>query len=139
MNIEAWDEKTLGVCDCCGNTTRYASGQIVDGDLSYGIYYIFWTEGKLNHYPNFDFILGPCGKGSSQNDRIQVSLVCLTDRETRDFSIINAGNRNECLPYKVAKSLNRDEVIGTKLADHVFSIVDTIWLQDKRIEFMHGN
>lgn len=137
MNIEIWDEEDLGTCDCCGNTTKYASGQIVDGDSSYGIYYVFWTEGKLEHYPNFDFVLGPCGEGSSADQRIQVSLICLTDRETRDFSVINSANRNNDLPYKVGKSFDRDEVIGTKLAEHVFSLVDTIWAQDKRLEFMH--
>ena len=137
FEIEKWDEEVLGVCDCCGNTTKYASGQILDGELSCGIYYVFWTDNKLEHYPNFDFILGSCGEGSTPEDRIRVSLVCLTDRDSRDFSLINAESRKIVLPYEAGKYLSRDEVVGTPLADYVFAIVDSIWEQDKRLDFMH--
>ena len=36
------------------------------------------------------------------------------------------------------RALGRDEVVGTQLADRVFSLVDSLWLTEPRIEGIRG-
>lgn len=90
--------------------------------------------GSPDRYTNIHLIIGPRGDGTHAGRRV---LVCLRFRPTPDggsLMVIDAGGRRSSDPPLFARSLHRDEVIGTPLAPQVFLLVDALWLTEPRIE-----
>jgi len=139
LAVKQVEQKIVGQCDCCGHSTQMAVGEVANQSELQCKYYFYWTEDKQDHYPSLDLVIGSWADNSSSNDRVLVSLVCLLDRDSRDFSFVSAKERPMASSDMFGEALERDQIVGTKLADQVAEIVDAIWSQDSRIKFMHNN
>lgn len=132
VQAECWNESG-GHCDCCGNQTRSISGGLSDGEGARAAYLVRWTVGQPQHTPDFDLIIGLWGDGTGPQDRVLVSL-SYHPRPGGGFFMVVSGkgrpgdNRNLC-----DRALEREEVIGTPLAQEAFALVDALWLTEPRI------
>ena len=104
-------------------------------DSTVAAYWLHWTIGHLDtDGANLDLVIGSWGDDSTSKDRFAASLVY---REPADsppaFMVIDATERQIANSDLVQSALQREEVIGTPIADQVFALVDAIWLQDSRI------
>lgn len=132
--IETVDETALGVCACCGGTLRRLWGYVHYGDAALAAYFVTWTEGQLpRHDAEWDFVVGGWGEGSSAEDRLAVSLAMRSTDGGPEFMLVDAEGRGAADAEVAARAMSRDEVVGTKLADAVFGMVDAIWAGDARL------
>lgn len=123
-----------GHCDCCGNDSRCVWGMVYEGEAALAAYWMHWTVGHMNEPgANLDLVIGRWGDGATANDRVAVALL---HRQQPDGSpplmVIDAADSPTDSRTLAATALPREEVIGTPLAAHVFSIVDAIYEQDGR-------
>jgi hypothetical protein len=96
--------------------------------------FVQWTLGEVDrHGAHFDLIIGKWGTDSDRSDRCSVSLEFRRTEKGPSFMVIDSGGRPVASSDLIGKSLARDEVIGTALAQEAFAIVDAVWLQDARI------
>ena len=84
--------------------------------------------------PDFDIVLGPWGDGTAPNDRVLVSLLYQPRPDGGSFMVANAKGRRADDRSLCGRALERADVIGTPLANEVFSLVDSLWLTEPRIE-----
>lgn len=132
VQAECWGESS-GHCDCCGNQTRSISGGLSDGEGARAAYLVRWTVGQPRHTPDFDLIIGLWGDGTGPQDRVLVAL-SYHPRPGGGFFMVVGGkgrpgdNRDLC-----DRALERDEVIGTPLAQEAFALIDALWLTEPRI------
>ena len=129
-------EESVGVCDCCGNQTRTVWGYVhEDGGGTLASYFVQWTVGKSieDHPANFDLIYGAWGDETSKNDRCAISLVHFENQGVPGVSLINANDRPIASSELVGSAMSRDELVGTALAQQVFSIFDAVVAQDNRL------
>ena len=133
ITIEKGIEQPPTRCDCCGRATRALNGYASDELGALATYMVQWTEGHVaQNGANFDLIVGEWG-GAPAAQRIAVSLVYRQMESGPGFMIIDAPDRAVSMSPLVGEALSRSDVVGTKLADEVFAIIDAIWLQDERI------
>jgi hypothetical protein len=93
-----------------------------------------WTLGQIDrHDANLDLIIGKWGEGTTPGDRYVVSLEFQRTDHGPVFTVTDSAHRPAASSDLVGRALLRSEVIGTPLAPIAFEMVDTIWLQDKRI------
>ena len=52
-------KETSSTCECCGNVSKTICGDVSIPEKTLAIYYVQWTVGSAEHYPNVDLILGP--------------------------------------------------------------------------------
>ncbi len=131
--FEAMGE-TGGHCDCCGNESRRVWGMVhQQGGPTVAAYWMHWTVGHLSiPGANLDLVLGKWGDGTGASDRFGVAMVHRQLEDgTPSLTVIDAGGRFSD-PDLAATVLARRDVIGTPLAEQVFSVVDAIYLQDGR-------
>lgn len=94
-----------------------------------------WTVGHLDEPgANLDLVIGAWGNEVGAQDRAAISLLY---REPEDaspaFMVIDAPDRPIGKSELIGSALQRGEVVGTPLADHVFALVDAIYEQDERL------
>lgn len=133
FRVERQDENEFN-CDCCGRKSRSVAGLVYAKGEAYAAYGMHWTEGHLtDRGANLDLVLGEWGQGTSREDRFVVALV---HRQQEDGSpaliVIDAQERPVATDSLAATGLRRDEVIGTPLAQQVFTLSDAIYEQDGR-------
>jgi len=133
LTATPWDEDS-GVCDCCGNTSKTVWGDVSNPDQTLAVYYVQWTKGKPDHFPNIDLVMGPWGEGIEPEQRFLVSLLYDPGDEGGGFMVIDSDDRPANDGKICGRAMKRAEIVGTPLAKEVFQLVDTIWLQDPRIE-----
>jgi hypothetical protein len=129
-------EESGGVCDCCGNQTRTVWGYVhEEGGGTIASYFVQWTVGKSieDHPANFDFIYGAWGDGATKNDRCAISLIHFETEGAPGVSVINASDRPVASSELVGSTMSREELIGTPLAQQIFSIFDAVIVQDNRL------
>jgi hypothetical protein len=122
-----------GTCDCCGNTSKIIWGYVGTPQQTLAAYYVHWTVGSPNHYPNFDFVVGSWGEGAEPKQRILVSMLYQPRREGGSFMVVDSESRPANDPELCGRAMKRAEVIGTPLANEIFQLVDAVWLQDSRV------
>jgi len=127
-----WNEST-GHCDCCGRVSKKIWGDLSDASGTQAIYFVHWTVGAPEHCPNIDLVLGKWGEGTDPVDRDLVSLAYRPGPDGGSFMVIDAQGRPPDDRGLCGRALRRDEVVGTPLASHVFSLVDALWLKEPRI------
>ena len=123
-----------GHCDCCGNESHRVWGMVHQhGGPTVAAYWMHWTVGHLSEPgANLDLVLGKWGDGTGASDRFGVSMVHRQLEDgTASLMVIDADGRFSSAEL-AAKALARRDVIGSPLAEQVFSIVDAIYLQDGR-------
>lgn len=129
-------EESDGVCDCCGSQTRTVWGFVhEEGRGTVASYFVQWTVGKSieDHPANFDLIYGGWGEGATKSDRCAISLVHFESEGVPGVSVINANDRPVATSDLVGSAMSREELVGTPLAQHIFSIFDAVILQDNRL------
>lgn len=128
-----WNESS-GTCDCCDHSTQKIWGDISSEGKRLAVYFVQWTVGQPEHYPNIDLIIGAWGDGTDASNRILVSLLYRPSTDGGSFMIVDAQDRVQLCSTVSNRGMLRAEVIGTPLANEVFDFVDSIWLTDYRIE-----
>ena len=116
----------LGVCSCCGSDTACTRGVVLKGGECLASYLVKWTIGDPSHGMGWLISL----PNAEQGKEVSVSLGY--SFEHRSFMVRHLGDYswepNELAGF--GELLDRDEVIGTPLAERTFAIVDDIWLSD---------
>ena len=126
--------ESTATCDCCGRTSKTMWGYVSDSSgATVAVYYVQFTVGAPEHFPNVDLILGEWGDGASAKDRVLVSLLFRPSSEGGSFMVIDPGGRPADSRELCGRALRRAEVIESPLAQEVFSVVDAIWLTEPRI------
>jgi hypothetical protein len=128
FEVEEVDRRTT-YCDCCGHETQTIWGWVHKGPDTTAAYWISWTESHLADLGAFfDMVIGPWGDDTSANDRSAVSMVYRSGPDA-GVMVIDAKRQEGIANFE----LKREDIIATPLADHVFALFDTIWLQDSRL------
>lgn len=83
--------------------------------------------------PTFDIVLGPRGQGTSVSDQVLVSLAYKPRYGSGSFMVISGKGRPADDRTLCGRALDRAEVIGTFLANEVFSLVDALWLTEPQM------
>jgi hypothetical protein len=139
LRIEPVASKDFGPCPCCGDMSRSVWGYVHAGNDTHAAYFVHWTLNQVyNHGAHFDFIIGRWGDGTTAANRSAVSLEYRITDKGPFLMVIDAHGRDHAdgtLPKRV---LRREDVIGKPIAKKVFAICDAIFLQDDRIEELHG-
>jgi hypothetical protein len=125
-----------GHCNCCGHETRTVWGYVSTDEAAIASYFIQWTRGQPEHYPNLDFLIGTWGD-NEKDDRKLVSWVY--NASVEQFMIIDGQSRPAAKSSLCAHAMTRDEV----RADPDFlqlakDVLDAAWLGDNRIEEVRG-
>lgn len=124
-----------GPCECCGDTTRLATGMVRLNHEPYALYQVHWTSNQvLKHGAEFYLILGEFGEGTTAADKFAVALHFFVNSETYGFMVVDADKTPISSHPLVGRALSRADVIGTPLAQEIFDLVDAIWLEDENIE-----
>ena|SRR2546421_2017057 len=127
-------------CECCGENSRTVWGLARRGGAAHAAYFVHWTLGKVaDHGAHIDLVMGRWGEDATNADRYAVSLKYRRTDRGPAFMVIDATTRPIAHNELVARSLRRDQVVGTALASQVFELVDVIWLADGRISEVSGN
>jgi hypothetical protein len=127
-------KETSSTCECCGNVSKTICGDVSIPEKTLAIYYVQWTVGSAEHYPNIDLVLGPWGADADPSERVLISLVYDPGPDGGGFMIIDSEARPANSRELCGRALRRDEVIGTPFAQEAFQLVDAIWLHDPRID-----
>jgi hypothetical protein len=103
-------------------------------------YFVHWTLGEVDrHGAHFDLIIGKWGSDADPADRRSISLQFRRTERGPGFMIVDSTARPVASSSLVGKSLTRDDVLGTSLAQEVFELVDAVWLGDARISEIVGS
>ena len=123
-----------GHCDCCGNDSQSVWGMVHQGEATLAAYWMHWTVGHLSEPgANLDLVLGRWGDDATADDRFGVALIHRQKADgTPSLMVIDAADRPMSKGDLATTALSRAEVIGTPIAEQVFSIVDAIYEQDGR-------
>ncbi len=124
-----------GQCDCCGQPSQSIWGVVHrSGAETVASYFLHWTPGAdfAAHPANLDLILGAWGEGTGAEDRVAIALRYRLGPDGPAVMVINAKTRRIAKNPLVGAALDRDEVLGTPVAQAVFDIFDAVFLQDPR-------
>ena len=132
------ENESRGVCDCCGSESKTIWGYVRSSNQTVAAYYVQWTVGSANHYPNIDLIVGSWGEGATPKRRILISLRYRPANGGGSFMVIDSESRPANNPSLCGRALKRVEVIGTPLAKEAFDLVDALWAQDLRLIEVQG-
>jgi hypothetical protein len=133
LTINPDDERTFGPCNCCGNMTRRVWGYVNEGDATIAAYFVEWTPGHVEQAATFDLILGKWGPETSSTDRQGAALAFRQLETGPTFMVLDAADRPIGASALVGAALSREQIIGKPIAETVFAICDTVFLQDQRI------
>jgi hypothetical protein len=133
LRIYPEDQKTFGPCECCGEMTSRVWGCVETSEMAIATYFVEWTPGHEGRQANFDLIVGKWGEDTNASDRQAVAVEFRKLETGPAFRVIDISERNVGKSSLVSTGMNRDSVIGTPLADHVFAICDLVYLEDSRI------
>jgi hypothetical protein len=132
--IEHPNEKESGPCECCGCMSRLVTGFVRRHGEQYAAFQVHWTLGQLaRHGASVYVILGRWGDDATAADRFAVAMRYRNDAETRGLMVVDADQTSIATNPLVGRTLRRDEVIGTPLAEEVFELIDFLWLTDGRL------
>ena len=126
--------KSGGHCACCGEESRSVWGMVHQGGTTLAAYWMHWTVGHLSEPgANLDLVLGRWGDDTTAHNRFGVALI---HRQQADgnpsLMVIDAADRPMSNGGLATTALARKDVIGTPIAEQVFSLVDAIYEQDDR-------
>jgi len=121
-----------GHCDCCGHESQTVWGNISSDGAMVACYFVHWTRGQPEHYPNLDFLIGSWGD-DTKHDRVLVSWLYSASRS--QFMIVDSQSRPAARSDLCSQALTRDQVLSNpELVEEAKAVLDAVWLGDKRIE-----
>ena len=95
-------------------------------------YFVQWTRGQPEHFPNLDFLIGSWGD-DTKNDRVLVSWLYSASRD--QFMIVDSGTRPASRSGLCSQAMTREQVLSdSALLQRAKDQLDAVWLGDKRIE-----
>jgi hypothetical protein len=112
--------------------TRRVWGYVTQGEATIAAYFVEWTPGHVEKAAKFDFIVGKWGPVAEAADRKAVALDFRQLETGPAFRVINATDRPVGKNSLVGEALSREQVIGEPVAQTVFAICDTVFLDDPR-------
>ena len=127
-----WNE-SAGRCDCCGRESKKIWGDLSGPAGTQAVYFVHWTVGAPEHFPNIDLVFGKWGEGTTPIDRDLVSLAYRPSPDGGSFMVIDAQGRPPDDRALCGRALRRNDVVDTPLASHVFALVDALWMTELRI------
>ena len=128
--------RSTGVCDCCQNETISLSGFVSTETESLAAYFIAYTNGQPEHGAEFTFVVGKWGEDAMAKDRFVIVMHHFPEKGfmlDSDFAEKKANMRELASNF-----LNREDIIGSKFADTLFSIVDAVYMKDSRLDEMRN-
>ena len=134
LEIEQENQRRFGPCSCCGEMTSRVWGYAYRAGECLAAYFVEWTPGHDEREATFDLIMGRWGEETTASDRKALSLGFRQLQTGPSFMIQNASVRPVGSNSLVSKALDRNEVLGTPLANEAFAICDLVYLGDPRIE-----
>jgi hypothetical protein len=103
------------------------------------MYFVHWTiAGIADHPPNFDFILGEWGDGTSPKDRVVGSLDYKLLGTGPAFRVIDATPRQPQYESLAVSALRREDILASHYAAHIFTLADTVLANDARLAELLG-
>ncbi len=126
MSAADCQHQHLGICPCCGSDTACTRGVVLSDGKRIARYLVKWTVGDPSHGMGWLISLPQTGTACD----VAVSLRYSFEHDS--FMVRHLGDE-PWTPDDLAgfgELLDRDQVIGTPLADRTFAIVDDIWSSD---------
>jgi len=130
------DGRSTGLCDCCQNKTISLSGFVSTDTESLAAYFIAYTNGQPKHGAEFTFVVGKWGDEAMAKDRFVIVMHHFPEQGFMIDSDIAEKKSN--MRDLASNFLNRDDIIGSKFADTLFSIVDAVYMKDSRIDVIRN-
>lgn len=123
-------------CEVDGDITKRIWGMVHEPDgPTLAAYWMQWTCGKVTELgASLDLVIGGRGDGTTANDRSHVALFHSQNEDGKpELMIVDATSRKDNYKNLAEFALAREDVIGTPMAQRIFSLVDAIYLSDDRI------
>lgn len=120
-------------CDACGEKSRLATG-FVRGRGGETAYAVHWTAEEVDQQgAYFDLLM------AQDPESLAITLEFRITAEGPRFMVTDALGRHAWNQVPGVRRLAREDVMASPLADLAFAIVDAIWVQDARIQELHGS
>jgi hypothetical protein len=140
LTIEPAGSKDIGVCECCGRSSRRVWGYAYAADQCVAAYFVHWTLGHIpDQGANIDLILGEWGDTASSDQRSAIALAYRLLDNGPAMMVIDADGRDIATSDLVGRVLRRDQIVGTEMAQEAFSVADAILAQDARVMELLGD
>ena len=139
LEIDWENQRRFGPCSCCGEMTSRVWGFAYRAGEPLAAYFVEWTPGHEDREASFDLIIGRWEKQAEATDRKAVSLGFRHLQTGPAFMIQNASVRPVASNPLVSEALDRDNVLGTNLADDAFVVCDLVYLGDPRLEELRAD
>lgn len=133
LEFDAGNCKELGPCPHCGHRTSRVWGYVYQFDAAIAAYYVEWTPLHPERDATFDLIVGKWGEDAQAADCQAVSVDFRVLETGPAFMVQNAATRPIGSSALASAALDRNDVIGTPVADVVFAVCDLVYLADPRI------
>jgi hypothetical protein len=133
LEYDTKNQKELGPCPHCGQRTSRVWGYVYQLEAAIAVYYVEWTPLHPVKDATFDLIVGRWGEDAHAADRQAVSVAFRMLESGPSFMVQNASTRAIAKSPLISAALDRNDVIGTPLADVVFAVCDLVYLADPRI------
>lgn len=127
------ESQDFGPCPYCGQFSRHIQGSVNFQSHPIAIYIVHWTPEHMEYDACFELAIGKFGIGTSAKDRQAVSIIYHVIDSERSFMIVDADQNEFFSSGYVSVALMRDNVIGTIIAEKIFTIIDAIYMCDDRI------
>lgn len=107
-------------------------GYVHEPERTIAAYFVQWTIGSRDHFPNLDFLIGTWGNDQIK-DRVLSSWAF--NPGANEFMIIDAAERPAAKSALCSHALSRDETLSTQGVKSIATqCLDAVWLQDHRLD-----
>jgi hypothetical protein len=113
--------KVLGKCPCCNFKTKQVTGAVYINDDYETLYLARWTVQAPHHGIAFLILISETG----------ACVSILYSFEEESFMVVGEDGYNWNLSH--LRVLDRNDVIGTPLAELVFAFLDEIFIHDSEL------
>lgn len=123
MPVRDVNIKVLGKCPCCNSNTKIVTGTVYINDDFETLYLARWTMHAPDHGIAFLILIPDTG----------TCVSILYSFEEESFMVVGEDGYDWYLSSYGLRVLDRNEVIGTPLAEPVFAYLDEIWIHDSEL------
>jgi hypothetical protein len=127
MPVRDNKSKVVGKCPCCISNTKQVTGTVFINNDYETLYLARWTVQAPNHGIAFLILIPETG----------TCVSILYSFEEESFMVVGEDGYDWHLSDFDLRVLDRNEVIGTPLAELVFAYLDEIWIHDRELRKFH--
>ena len=129
--------QSTGVCECCGHESRTVWGYVSSQQTAQCAYFVHWTRGKPDHYPNIDLLI-EASDAMGHRSRVLVSWIYSSEHYA--FMVVDSAARPVASTELCAHALSRSDVLADeRLLAEARRVLDTICAHDERIRELLPN